>query len=175
VKLRFASRAIPVLAVAAGWLMGPSLASGQLPWEYYQRRSVAGVIAQQRDVVLRTFAEERGQRVFLGGSSFPSLPNIQYPGSTRGTSARRLELIRLWIQTYEIPDETTDDYTRELLFLEDGLELWLPVRRAVMEELERTAASGDPLTLYVVWVGALRAGADVEWVFLVYGFLPETP
>jgi hypothetical protein len=72
-----------VLAVAAGQLVGPSPASGQLPWEYYQRRSLAGVISQQREIVLRTFTEELGQRVFLGGSSFPSLPNIEYLDSTR--------------------------------------------------------------------------------------------
>ncbi len=174
-RLKIASRAIPVLAVAAGQLVGPSPASGQLPWEYYQRRSLAGVISQQREIVLRTFTEELGQRVFLGGSSFPSLPNIEYLDSTRATSARRLELIRLWIKTYEIPDEAPEDYTTELLFREDGLQLWLPVRSTVIEELESAAASGDPLTLYVVWVGALRARTDIEWVFLVYGYQPEPP
>ncbi len=81
-------------------------------------------------------------------------------------------MIRLWIKTYEIPDEAPEDYTTELLFREDGLELWLPVRSTVIEELESAAASGDPLTLYVVWVGALR---DIEWVFLVYGYQPEPP
>lgn len=172
-KLRFASRVIPVLAVAAGQFVSPSVATSQLPWEYYKRRGLAEVISQQRDVVLRTFTEEIGQRVFLGGSSFPSLPNIEYLDSDRATSARRLELIGLWVKTYEIPDEAPEDYTRELLFREDGLELWLPVRKAVIEELERVAAAGRPLTLYVVWVGALRARADIEWVFLVYGFQQE--
>lgn len=168
-----ASRTIPLLLVAAGQLVGASVAAAQLPWEYYRRRSLAGVIAEQRDVVLRTFTEERGQQVFLGGSSFPSLPTIQYLDSARVTSARRLGLIQLWIQAYEIPDEVPGDYTEELLFREDGLELWLPVRGAVIEELESVAASGDPLTLYVVWVGALSRRADIEWVFLVYGFQPE--
>ncbi len=153
--------------------MGPSVAAGQLPWEYYQRRSLAEVISQQRDVALRVFTKEFGQRVFLGGSSFPSHPNIEYLESARTTSARRLELIRLWIETYEIPDEAPEDYTTELLFREDDLELWLPVRKSVIEELESTAAPGDTLTLYVVWVGALKARADIEWVFLVYGYQPE--
>lgn len=166
-------RVFSLLVAAAGQLVDPSVASGQLPWEYYQRRSLAEVASQQRDVVLRTFTEELGQRVFLGGSSFPSLPNIQYLDSARVTSARRLELIRLWIKTYEIPDEVPEDYTTELLFREDDLELWLPVRRTVIEELESATAPGDTLTLYVVWVGALRARADIEWVFLVYGYQPE--
>ncbi|MHC4592808.1 MAG: hypothetical protein ACYS8L_08965, partial [Planctomycetota bacterium] len=73
-KLKSASRAIPLLAVAACQFVSPSLGSCQLPWEYYQRRSLAEVISQQRPVVLRTFTEELGQRVFLGGSSFPSNP-----------------------------------------------------------------------------------------------------
>lgn len=149
------------------------MAAGQLPWEYYQRRSLAEVASQQRDVVLRTFTEELGQRVFLGGSSFPSLPNIEYLDSSRATSGRRLELIRLWIKTYEIPVEVPEDYNTELLFREDDLELWLPVRSTVIEDLESATAPGDPLTLYVVWVGALRAGLDIEWVFLVYGYQPE--
>ncbi len=123
--------------------------------------------------MLRTFTEQPGQRVFLGGSSFPSLPNIEYLDSTRATSGRRLELIRLWIRTYEIPDEVPEDYTTELLFRENGRELWLPVRRTVIEELESAAVPGDTLTIYVVWVGALRAGPDIEWVFLVYGYQPE--
>jgi hypothetical protein len=133
------------------------------------------VISQQRDIVLRTFTEELGQRIFLGGSSFPSLPNIRYRDSARATSGRRLGLIRLWIRTYEIPDESPDDYTTELLFREDDQELWLPVRSSVIEGLESAAASGDPLTLYVGWVGALRIGDDIDWVFLVYGFQPEKP
>lgn len=170
---RSALRVFSLLAAATGQLAGPRPLSGQVPWEYYQRRSLADVTAQQRHVVLRTFTEELGQRVFLGGSSFPSLPNIQYLDSTRATSGRRLELIRLWIKTYEIPDEVPTDYTTELLFREDGLELWLPVRNAVIEELESATAPGDTLTLYVVWVGALRAGTDIEWVFLVYGYQPE--
>ena len=89
-KLECGSWAILGLAVAAGQLAGPRVASGQLPWEYYQRRSLAGVISQQREIVLRTFTDELGQRVFLGGSSFPSLPNIQYLDRTRATAARRL-------------------------------------------------------------------------------------
>ncbi len=166
-------RVTSLLVVAVGQLVDPSVASCQLPWEYYRRRGLTEVITQQRDVVLRTFTEELGQRVFLGGSSFPSHPNIEYLDSARVTSARRLELIRLWIKTYEIPDEVPEDYTTELLFREEGLKLWLPVRKKVIEELESAAAPGDTLTLYVVWVGALRARTDIEWVFLVYGYQPE--
>lgn len=172
---RSALQVLSLLAVGTGQLVAAGSAAGQLPREYYQRRSLAEVIAQRQGVVLRTFTEEPSQRIFLGGSSFPSLRSIQHLGSTRATSGRRLELIRLWLKTYEIPDEAPEDYTTELLFRENGLELWLPVRRTVIEELQSAAALGEGLTLYVVWVGALRAGVDIEWVFLVYGFQPEPP
>jgi hypothetical protein len=168
-------RVFSLLAAEIGLPVCAGPAFCQLPWEYYQRRSLTEVISQQRDLVLRTFTRERDQRVFLGGSSFPSLPNIEYLDAGRPTSDHRLELIRLWIETYEIPDEAPEVYASELLFREGGQDLWLPVRRAVIEELESAAASGDTLTLYVVWVGALRTGADIDWVFLVYGYEPEAP
>lgn len=172
---RSALRAVSLLACSVGQFLGPRPVSCQLPWEYYRRHSLAEVISQQHDIVLRTFTQELGQRIFLGGSSFPSLPDLRYLDSARATSGRRLELIRLWIKTYEIPDESPDDYTTELLFREEDRQLWLPVRSSVIEGLESAAASGDPLTLYVVWVGALKTGDDIEWVFLVYGFQPERP
>ena len=126
------------------------------------------MITEERANVLAVFTEEPEERVVLMGSSFPSLPTLRYAGSSRPTSAGRVDVIRRWVRSYGMDPPTVDDFRTELLFDEDSLRFWLPVHRELVEAIE--ASGGDDMTLFIVWAGTSRDRDALDWVFVVYGY-----
>ena len=130
-------------------------------------RSLASLMAEERDNVLGVFASEPEERVVLMGTSFPSLPTIRYAGSSRPTPAQHIDVIRRWVRSYGMDAPLVDDFRTEMLFTEDSLRLWLPVHSDLVEAIETDRA--DSMTLFLVWAGTRRDRDDLDWVFIVYG------
>ena len=169
-SLRWApSYAILVLAVLSA-ICRPSVAMGQSSDDSYRRRSLASVMSAERETVLRAFAAAPDRRSALGGISFPSLPSIQFADSIRAIAPERRSLIERWVNSYGITAQASEMYQSEMLVREDSLEMWLPVHSTLIEGLQARFERGDPVTLFIVWVGARDTPMDIDWVFLVYGF-----
>ena len=147
----------------------PSNAHGQSS-EEGRPRKFAAIMADERAIVVQAFASDPDRRIALGGISFPSYPSIVYMDSLRAIAPERKDLIRRWITSYGIDDQTPEMYESEMLIGEDGLELWLPVQNELIPHLETRLERGDSVTLFAVWVGALGSPANIDWVFIVYGF-----
>jgi hypothetical protein len=173
VSSSFRESVIFLLALQCGALGRPSLAEGQSSWAYYQPRSLAATILEERETVLHAFAAEPERRIALGGISFPSLPSIQYMDSTRAISRDRMDLIRRWTTSYGLSPRVLEMSEKEMLFREDSLDLWLPVQNTLVQDFKRELRRGDPVTLFIVWVGARGTSEDIDWVFLVYGYRRE--
>jgi hypothetical protein len=145
----------------------PSLAPCQA--DYDRPRSIASVIAEQRDLVLQAVTAYPERSFALGGISFPSLSSIQYMDSARAISPERRDLIRRWLISYEVGLENLESYQRELLFREDSLLVWMPVQSALVADFERMGRR-ESVTLFLVWVGARGRPENLDWLFIVYGF-----
>ena len=162
------------LVVALGAMLSwPALVFGQSSWDDYSPRSFASIITQERSNVLKVFDDEPDRRIALTGNSFPSLGSIQYMDSMRATSPERLDLIRRWIESYHIDAKALGTFENEMLFREDTLDIWLPVQSQLVPYFENEFVEGDPVTLFIVWVGARGKREDIDWVFLVYGARSE--
>jgi hypothetical protein len=66
-------------------------------------------------------------------------------------------------------------FRSEGLFREDSTEYWLPVQSQLIPYMKEELRVGDEVTLYLVWIGALKSSsAELDRVFLVNNF-PAAP
>jgi hypothetical protein len=61
-------------------------------------------------------------------------------------------------------------FAQEGLFIEDGVEYWLPIQTPLIPYLKEEEAPGELVALFVIWAGATKNNDTVEWVFLVNNF-----
>lgn len=120
-------------------------------WESYVPNSIAAVIDAERP-------HWEGSAGYLAGNGIPIRPRVIYTAETSVTPPATLELIRSYLQS-AAKDVTPEMYQRSVKVLEDGQEYWLPVQYALLKDMQKNLKSGDPVDLFVVWLGAANGGA----------------
>jgi hypothetical protein len=129
----------------------------------YQPRTLKEIAATPRSDV------EKG--VSLHGNVLPSRVRVTYKGSTRPLPKGRKDVLRQWAQRFAgSPEHYTVPYQTEVLFTEDGVEHWLAVRKKLIPQLVKELKRGEALELFVIRLGAVRAGSEWEEVILVESF-----
>ncbi len=95
---------------------------------------------------------------------------VEYTGQSQPIGEIRQELIRKWLKTLGKDKSTVELFEREYLFREDGIDHWIPVQAKVAAYFDDELTVGQPVELFVVWVGAHYAGAEITWVFIANEF-----
>jgi hypothetical protein len=104
---------------------------------------------------------------------YPSKVQAVYTGSFRETSERKLLAITAWMATFApnlTADEVAEIFGREVLVKEGDTEYWLPVQSLLIPIMEEELNPEDESTLFLVWMGALVEGGEVERIYLVNAF-----
>lgn len=119
-------------------------------------------------------AESRGDKaetMTVQGDILPSRVRVRYDGATRPFPQQRREVLRQWARLYAgFPEGYTEPYETELLFVEDGAEHWLAVRKSDRPRFARELKRGEEVDLYLIRVGAAKTPGGWEPVLLIESF-----
>jgi hypothetical protein len=154
---------LAVLAVSAA-----QAARAQSSWDRYKPGTIASII-EQHDSTIRATWEGKPSEHF-SGYDFPTLASVIYLGPSRPVSPHRLDIVRSWFKTVARDTSFARDFHREYLFQEGDQRMWLPVQDTVASFFPRELHPGQPVKLYVCWLGAYYEGRDITWAFIVNEF-----
>jgi hypothetical protein len=119
-------------------------------------------------------AESRGNKeetMVVHADILPSRVKVTYTGSTRPLPQIKKEVLRQWARLYAgFPEGYTEAYETELLFIENGAEYWLAVRKKSLPHFEQALKRGEAVELYLIRVGAARAPDEWESMLLIESF-----
>jgi hypothetical protein len=152
---------IPTVAVVTLLASTRPAASG---WERYVPRRIQSVIEANAGVVTGD------NTYFFSADSFPTRAAVVYVGQTRAVPPSRTDLIERYLGKMLQHPEWIDLYKHEILCREGEAEFWLPIQEQVLEYFRKEVPEGAHVEIYVVWVGAVKVGAAIDWVFLINEF-----
>ena len=143
-------------------------------WSKYKPRSLKQITTEFAEASLKDpdvlITDGKGGSTILSRDTFPSQVSVVYAGSVRKVSDEKKQVIAAWLKVVGKPADYLDLFESEYLFTEDGKDYWLPVQKQVASYFEKELRKSDKVNLYAVWVGARKASASVEHVFLVNEF-----
>lgn len=129
----------------------------------YQPRTLKEVVSETR--------RDAGKDVILHGDLLPSRVRVAYKGSTRPLPKVRKDVLRQWAQRFAgSPEHYTEPYVTEVLVTEDGVEHWIAVRKNLIPQLAKELKAGEAVDLFLIRLGAVRAGGGWEDIILVENF-----
>ena len=138
--------------------------SGEDTWARYKPGKLSSIIKAHTNP-----ADAIDKGVDLG--SDPVRAQVTYTGASRPTSAKKQRFIAFYMDSVGSP-EFTEKFLTELLFIEDGVEFWLPVQDVLLSYFREELHKGERVTLFANWIGITypeRGGSGVH-VFLVNEF-----
>jgi hypothetical protein len=103
--------------------------------------------------------------------SDPVRARVTYTGLFRPTSAKKQRFIAFYMDSIRTP-EFAKKFMTELLFIEEGVEFWLPVQDVLLPHFRKELRKGDVVILLANWIGITypeRNGSRLH-VFLVNEF-----
>lgn len=103
--------------------------------------------------------------------SDPVRARVTYRGLSRPTSAKKQRFIAFYMESLGTP-EAAKKFMTELLFIEDGVEFWLPVQDVLLPHFRKELHKGEVVTLLANWIGITypeRDGSRLH-IFLVNEF-----
>jgi hypothetical protein len=119
-------------------------------------------------------AESRGNKqetMIVHSDILPSRVRVTYTGSARPLPQIKKEVLSQWARLYAgSPEGYTEPYETELLFIEDGVEYWLAVRKQSLPRFEQELKRGEAVELYLIRVGAAKASDEWELMLLIESF-----
>ena len=133
----------------------------------YKSRTLKEVAAEGSDTKSRGNKEET---MDVNADILPSRVRAAYARSARPIPRIKKEVLHQWARLYAgSPEGYTEPYETEMLFIEDGREYWLAVRKQSLPRLEELK-QGEWVDLYLIRVGAAKTPGGREPVLLVESF-----
>ncbi len=96
-----------------------------------------------------------------------------YTGQSRPLEKAEADYIQAYANHMKKP-RYAKAYERDYLFRADGKDYWLPVQAPVADFFAKELKSGDPVSLYLLQSGGMRASGSWQWVYLVEEFKGPT-
>ena len=146
---------------------GPQPKRARTP-EDYKPRTLKELAAEGAD------AESRGdkqERMVVHGNILPTRARVAYDGSARPLPPMKKETLRQWARLYAgAPEHYTVPYETELLFVEDGVEHWLAVKKQSVEQFEKEFKKGEAVELFLIRLGSAKVDDKWEPLLLIESF-----
>lgn len=134
----------------------------------YESRTLKDVTTKASD------AESLGNKeetMMVEADILPSRVRVTHTGSARPLPQIKKEVLLQWARRYAGSIEHyTAPYETEMLFVENGTEYWLAVKKESLPHFEQELKKGEAVDLYLIRVGAVRAADKWEWMLLVENF-----
>jgi hypothetical protein len=165
---RFGARCV-FLCFALLLVARTSAARAQSSWDRYKPGTLASIMAAH-DSTIRAGWDGRKPSEHFSGDNYPTIATAIYLGQSRPIDQNRLTIIRIWGKSFMRDTSIANDFHREYLFQEGKLRIWLPVQDTVASFFPRELRVGQPVKLFVSWLGAYYEGREVTWAFIVNEF-----
>jgi hypothetical protein len=134
----------------------------------YKSRTLKEVATKGADTESRGNKEET---MIVHSDILPSRVRATYTGSARPLPQIKKEVLRQWARLYAgFPEGYTKPYETELLFIENGTQYWLAVRKGSLPRFEQELKRGEAVDLYLIRVGEAKASGAWELMLLVENF-----
>jgi hypothetical protein len=133
-------------------------------WARYKPGKLSGIIQAHSNP-----AGSHDDGVDLGSDPVRAL--VTYTGRSRPTLAINRRFIAFYMESIGTPD-FTKKFGTEVLFIEDGVEFWLPVQDVLVPYFRKELRQGESVTLLANWIGITypERGESGSHVFLVNEF-----
>lgn len=136
--------------------------------EDYKPRTLKEVAAAGAEGESRGNKEET---MVVHANILPSRVRATYAGSARPLPHLKREVLRQWARLYAGHAEGyTEPYESEMLFVENGAEHWLAVRKDSLPRFREGLKQGEVVDLYLIRVGAARTSDKWESLLLIESF-----
>lgn len=127
-----------------------------------------------KEVALTADAERRGNKeetMIVYADILPSRVRVTYLGTKRLLPDLKKEVLRQWARLYAGAMESyTQAYEMEMLFLQDGTQHWLTIRKGLLPRLEQALKKGEAVDLSLIRLGAVKTPDGWELLLLVENF-----
>jgi hypothetical protein len=100
----------------------------------------------------------------------PTRVTVTYAGLTRRLTESKAEVVRQWSRLYAGSLDTYKPYQVEVLFNEDGSKYWLTFTHKTLDAFWSSNTWNKPVDLFLIRMGAVKAGDNWEPVFLVESY-----
>ncbi len=138
--------------------------SGEDTWARYRPGKLSSTIQSHST---RAGLSDKG--VDLGSDAVRA--RVTYTGTSRPISATKRHFIAFYMASVGAP-QFSEKFTTEMLFIEDGVQFWLPVQDVLLPHLRREMQKDESVILFANWIGVTypeRARSGLH-VFLVNEF-----
>ena len=160
----------PLLFSILWWPLFAATTMAQgFPWNDFKPRTLAEIVKIDAREIQDSV---RQNRLIFHGDMLLSVIRVKYTGKRRPMSGTKREVLRMWGQTFSIPNaaEYTSFYEEDLLFTEGGVEYWLPVQKKVLPHFAEELKEGEEVDIYIVRAGGICRKKVCDWLFLVEEF-----
>ena len=136
------------------------------PWAKYIPRKLSDVVKASSS---SNFQRQQGVDIAIGSATLKA--KVIYKGRSRPIAGDKKSLIKLWMQSNKYSEEHFKMFAEEFLFVEDGIEYWLPVQSVLIPHFKKEMSEGESVDLFAAWIGITFAEpGQRQHVFIVNEF-----
>ncbi|HEX8248048.1 MAG TPA: hypothetical protein VF599_07745 [Pyrinomonadaceae bacterium] len=100
-----------------------------------------------------------------------SKSRVIYTGEVRSASEKKILFLKRWAEKIGAPAGIVELLQQEAHFRDGDKSYWLPVRKSILDEMQRRLKKGDAVEIHTILAGAVPQPTDsFEWVFVVGEF-----
>jgi len=144
-----------------------SFAQG-FPWDDFKPRTLNDIVSIDAKEINDSQLENK---VIFHADMLLSVIRVKHTGKSRAMSEVKKDVLRKWSQTFtQNADKYAANYEQDLLFIENGVEYWLPVQKKVIPYFSKEVKVDDEVDIYIVRAGGVCRKAVCDWLFLVEEF-----
>ena len=135
--------------------------------EFQKPRSSEFVLRSLESAIDRSL-EEPGKisGVWLDPRQMKSKTKVTFTGESRDVSGYRVTLRDLWFEKNGFAGSASSLMSKEVRFVDNGKEYWIPIRNTMLGEITQKFKKGDTIYINSILVGGINTGGKVDWLFL---------
>src|SRR6185503_5485706 len=128
-----------------------------------------------KEVTTKSPGEEslsnKEETMIVQSDFLPSRVRVTYKGSARNLPQIKKELLRQWALRYAgSPEFYTVPYESEMLFVENGTDYWLAVKKDLVPKIQQQFNMGEKIDLFLLRMGKVKNSNEWESLLLVEKF-----
>ena len=131
-------------------------------WDAYVPRTLSEVISQHESDAARSDN-------YFTSDNLPSRVKVIFLGRRRPLPRERGAFLDKYFKTVNQPD-FRKLFKTEVLVKERDKEHWLPIQTDLIPSFMEEVKSGAQVEVLVTWLGAVRVGGKLEWIFTINEF-----
>ena len=134
----------------------------------YKPRTLKEVTTKSPDEESLSNKEET---MIVQSDFLPSRVRAAYKGSVRNLPQIKRELLRQWALRYAgSPEFYTVPYESEMLFVENGTDYWLAVKKGLIPKIQQQFNMGEKIDLFLLRMGKVKTSNEWESLLLIEKF-----